>query len=489
MNEHLAGVTILAFGNTSPDVLVNLAEVKASKAVFANSMASSIFVTMFTGGLVCYLSPFRMNAHATVRDILFIMLGVVLIEYVLKQDYKVDIFECMVLVMLYISYLLVNMLDLYMMRRTIKAIEKKIEDLRNQPFSFPRRRKRRMYERQLNEMLNDFEIDVKTKGKRRGERVSGRRSIDPTTTRNIKYDAANSKNVNLFREAWQAVKPINMDEWRRYGIFWRSYLLVKAPVVGVCALFLPLVNHEVDKHGWCKLLNCIQLFTTPSLIFLMGMGYYDRSRNIWYLEIDMTYVPYILPLLPLSLIIFLHSRTDIPPYYHFIFTYLNVAGSMFIIYVCATEIDKIFDLIGTVLDISEDFMGVTLSCACGALGDLVTNAALALQGYEKMAFAATLGGPFFNLLIGTGSTFLGRIYFGLEVEWEEQIGEYGNNCIIFLLLGLSTTLLWSSVLDFRARRSMGIFNILVYALFVLFNVLAENSIVHSYANDIYLEVI
>ncbi|XP_030388111.1 mitochondrial sodium/calcium exchanger protein-like [Scaptodrosophila lebanonensis] len=486
MNEHLAGVTILAFGNTSPDVFANLAEVKGSKAVFANSMASSIFVTMLTGGVVCFLSPFRMNAHATIRDILFIMLGVLVMDYILKSGEGVEISEVIVMGVLYLAYLVVNMLDLYMMRRTIKALEAELQKMVGQPMTPETRRKKKMYENKLNEMKNDADIDVKTEVNE--GRSSTRSSIDPESTRNRKFDPSHPKNDNLLKEALEALKPIDFDEWKSNGVFWRSFLLAKAPIVVMCGLFIPLVDQEADKHGWCKLLNCMQVFTTPVVIVLIGMGYIDRSRTVWHLEVQFEYVPYLLLLAPLSIAMFLHSRTDIPPSYHWVFTYVSVLASMFVLYVTATEIDKIFDLIGTVLDISEHFMGATVNCACGALGDLVTNAALAMQGYEKMAYAATMGGPFFNLLIGTGATFVGRIYYGLHINWHTQLGEYGPNSFVFLLVGLSTTLLWSSVLNFRARRSVGIFNICIYLLYVLFNVLAENDIMHSYANDEFLEL-
>ncbi|XP_030388108.1 mitochondrial sodium/calcium exchanger protein-like [Scaptodrosophila lebanonensis] len=473
MNEHLAGVTILAFGNTSPDVFANLAELKGTRAVFANSMASSLFVTMLTGGVVCFLSPFRMNAHSTVRDILFIMMGVLLMEFLLVDDDEADISECIAMIMLYVLYIGVNMIDLYLMRRSIKTIQIEMEELMYEPETVETQMKWKRYQRNLSEMLND--VDVKE-------------TIDPELTRNAHYDPNNSKNDNLFRDAWHVLKPFKMKEWHESSTVWRSILLAKAPVVVLCGLLIPLTNKEHDKHGWCKLLNCIQVVITPSLIVMVGMGYIDRSCSVWHLELQFAYTPYLIPLFPLAALVFWHSRTDTPPSYHWIFSYISVAGSMFLLYVCATEIDKIFDLIGTVLDISEHFMNATVCCACNCLGDLVTNAVLAMQGYEKMAYAASMGGPFFNILIVTGATFISRIYLGLENKWESQLGEYGLNCLVFLILGLFTTLIWTSVLNFRARRSMGIFNMCIYFLFLLFSTLAENGIIHSYRKDHFISI-
>jgi len=81
MNEHLAGVTLMAFGNSSADLFSNLASVKRHVPVLANSLSSALFVTMITGGLICYITPFKMNAYETVRDILFLVLGTFLMDY------------------------------------------------------------------------------------------------------------------------------------------------------------------------------------------------------------------------------------------------------------------------------------------------------------------------------------------------------------------------------------------------------------------------
>jgi len=71
----------MAFGNSSADLFSNLASVKRHVPVLANSLSSALFVTMITGGLICYITPFKMNAYETVRDILFLVLGTFLMDY------------------------------------------------------------------------------------------------------------------------------------------------------------------------------------------------------------------------------------------------------------------------------------------------------------------------------------------------------------------------------------------------------------------------
>lgn len=48
------------------------------------------------------------------------------------------------------------------------------------------------------------------------------------------------------------------------------------------------------------------------------------------------------------------------------------------------------------MNCSNSFLGCTLLAWGNGIGDLISNAALALHGYQKMAFAACYGGPFFS---------------------------------------------------------------------------------------------
>lgn len=49
-----------------------------------------------------------------------------------------------------------------------------------------------------------------------------------------------------------------------------------------------------------------------------------------------------------------------------------------------------------ILNISEDFIAANIRPLEGALEDMVLNVGLCMQGYERMAFAATIGAPFFS---------------------------------------------------------------------------------------------
>ncbi|XP_030387270.1 mitochondrial sodium/calcium exchanger protein-like isoform X2 [Scaptodrosophila lebanonensis] len=505
MNEHLAGVTLLAFGNTSPDLFANLANIEEEVPVFANSMSTALFVSMFTGGLVCYISPFKMNSHSTIRDLLFFILGISLLEYVMASEGQVTLNECIMLCMVYIFYLMVNMLDLYIMRITMRMMEREIKELRSKPLTREMTRKLNELQRKYDDLNEDETIEIVERtssifvsGKRsqRGKSRAtftfgtpqnrGHDNVNEEATRNVFYNLSHGKNIRLFEEFFESIKPIDCSEWRNHNMFMKAFYLAKAPVVFLCAIYIPLVDYEIDKHGWSKLLNCLHIVLNPALTLMVGGAMFvDRKENVWwYTNLKLKYAQYsFIVTIPLALIVFFHSRTDVPPRYHIVFTIMNLTGSMFIIFICATEIDLVLEVVGNILDIPEDFMGVTVNAVAGALGDLVANSSMAMQGYEKMAYAAAIGGPFFTVLMATGAVLAAKIMSGMEATMDEQIGDYGENAYIFLNLGLFSALLWTSTLNFFARRSTGIFSMGIYGLYIFFAILIEQNIIHSYSRD------
>ena len=124
--------------------------------------------------------------------------------------------------------------------------------------------------------------------------------------------------------------------------------------------------------------------------------------------------------IPLALLAFWRSRTDAAPRFHVVcsrasdsdddnddvkgfwklflqgIAFLSAFGAMFAIYSCASETVQILYVMGLVMDCSNSFLGTTLLAWGNGVGDLLSNAALAIHGHQKMAFAACLGGPFFS---------------------------------------------------------------------------------------------
>ncbi|XP_070065003.1 mitochondrial sodium/calcium exchanger protein-like [Drosophila virilis] len=339
MNEHLAGVTIMALGNTLPDLFANMWAIYDDTAVFANCLSSALFVTMFTGGLVCYISPFRMSAYDTVRDLLFFMFGVMLLEYIIITEESVTIAECILMMTVYVIYLIVNVIDVYIIKRNLK------------------------FEYRVFCELGPENMNYKVGN----ERVT----IEMEANRHITYRRAPSKNHRLFREFFSAILLIKLNEWRQATMLLRAFYIARAPVVFLSVLYIPLVDYELKKNGWSKLLNCIQIFLNPAFTITMGKAMVFRDRSmLWYYNIpyDFKYGLYSLVVtVPIAIVVFFHSNTSAPTPYHWMFTIMKLTGSMILTFQCLTEKSLITDVLGHMLKVSADFMGATVKFIANSL--------------------------------------------------------------------------------------------------------------------------
>ncbi|XP_064554243.1 putative sodium/calcium exchanger 7 isoform X2 [Drosophila montana] len=476
MNEHLAGVTILAVGNTLPDLFANLLAIKEKNVpIFANSIAVALFVVMFVGGLVCYISPFEMNPYNTVRDLLFFILGLQLVEFMFITGGHVTMSESVVLIVVYLLYLIVNVLDLYLMRIAMQSIKREIDKLNEEEQTPGVEAKHKLLLQKYNFLARDDRVELLHR------RSNLRSSVkDPTftymTRRMSSHSRINlkdksdvlvfvqSRNRHLFKEFFLALNPFHKEDWRKANVFIRAFLIARAPVAVLCAIYIPLVDYELEKNGWTK-----------ALVFR------DKSK-LWYRNIadDVKYGLYSLAVtVPIAIVVFFHSKPSAPPSYHWIFTIMNLTGSIFLMFQCVAEISLITEVIGNLMKVPSDFMGATTLAVASGLADLVTTVSMALQGYQRMAYAAVIGGPFFSIILGTASAILGTIFSDATPDLT-MIGVYGENALIMLRLGLLATLLWTSVLNYNARRSVGVFSMAIYCLFLLFAVLIKEGIIHSY---------
>ncbi|TDG38078.1 hypothetical protein AWZ03_015500, partial [Drosophila navojoa] len=97
--------------------------------------------------------------------------------------------------------------------------------------------------------------------------------------------------------------------------------------------------------------------------------------------------------IPLAIAVLIHSRTDKPPAYHIIFAILGFTMTVLILTICFTEMEVLFAIIGLSFDLSEDYVSISMRVLAASLSDVVVNTSLAKQGYERMAFAATIAHP------------------------------------------------------------------------------------------------
>ncbi|XP_044251937.2 mitochondrial sodium/calcium exchanger protein isoform X1 [Drosophila takahashii] len=509
MNEYLAGVTLLAFGNCSPEIIANFMPVRADAPLFTIAVGNALAIILLAGGTVCFLRPFKMNGHCILRDLLFLLLGVEVLRYVMiTRQGAVVLGEAIVLFLIYVLYVAVNVADVVILRFYMKKLRKEVDYLGN--LTPPPTKELREKLRRLASMEEEDDIGINDTTKYRRSRDSGTHFSDTTSSgyfvtprpekrsENVDYEAnrtnlhnaENPKNLLLFTEFLQSLNPIDGEAWQLGGSCNRLYLIVRCPLVFVLLLFIPVVDYEKDKHGWSKLLNCTQIVTNPFVVITLVHSAITSVYHTWYITLDISFSMWSPCLtVPLAIVIFWHSRTDVPPFYHHLFIILTFFSSMVTLWVTVTELEVLSEIVGIVFDLSETFMAVTFEAVSNATPDIIANSQLAMQGYGRMAFAAIIGGPVFAVLVTMSVAFIfnHRVREAGANSW--VYGDLGQNCYIFLVITIVTTLWWSVTFDFYARRSAGVFLWLIYFLFLIYAVFVEWEVVHAFSRDEYIDPI
>lgn len=134
--------------------------------------------------------------------------------------------------------------------------------------------------------------------------------------------------------------------------------------------------------------------------------------------------------------------------------------------------------VGKEMGIPSEFLGLTVLAWGNSIGDCITDTALARQGRGLMALSGCYGGPLFNMVAGLGIALLlngiegGKVSF--TAEGEGEIGslmdaDYAVQSLLisvvflYLVLGSSAVLLHCQ--GYELSSSVGIYLIVVYVAY------------------------
>ncbi|KAH8316420.1 hypothetical protein KR067_007573 [Drosophila pandora] len=503
MNEYLAGITFLAFGNSCPDILANLMPVRAEAPIFTIAVGNALAIILMSGGTVCFLKPFRMNGHCVIRDLLFLLLGVEIVRYFMVKGGVVTKWNSIVLVAVYVVYVVVNVIDVILMRRQIKKLRQELEEMQRDSLTLNKEYFKKMILLRSMEEDDDIRIHDTSDRLSLGRRISDLTNtgffvtpkpedrpepVDYEATRTNLHNRENPKNLMLFREFLDSLNPIDREKWKLGGKCRRAFLVIRSPIVFALLLFIPLVDYEKDKHGWSKLLNCIQIVTNPFVVITLVHSSIMSQYTGWYISLDYSismWSPAVT--VPLAVVVFLHARTDVPPVYHLVFILLTFCSSVVTIWISVAELECLMDIVALVFNLSENFMSVTIGAISNATPDIIANSHLAMQGYGRMAFAAIIGGPVFAVVISLSVAFLFNNRLRQEDTAAWVYGEHGENCYIFLVIAIMTTLWWSITFNFQGRRSAGVYLWTIFIIFIIYATCVEWELVHDFSKDVFFK--
>jgi sodium/potassium/calcium exchanger 6 len=118
LDENVAGITFLAFGNASPDVFSTFSAMRADSGSLAigELLGAASFIVSVVAGSMCIIKPFRVDRVPFLRDVGFFTVSVIVLLIILR-DGQIRAAECALLVAMYVCYAMVVVVGSWWERR------------------------------------------------------------------------------------------------------------------------------------------------------------------------------------------------------------------------------------------------------------------------------------------------------------------------------------------------------------------------------------
>lgn len=129
LDENVAGVTLLAFGNGSPDVFSTFSAMHANSGSLAvgELLGAATFIVSCVVGSMCIIKPFQVHRAPFLRDAGFFTLAVGLVLVIL-WDGRIERWEAGTLIALYVGYVLLVIIGTWWEKRKERLRLKELQN-------------------------------------------------------------------------------------------------------------------------------------------------------------------------------------------------------------------------------------------------------------------------------------------------------------------------------------------------------------------------
>ncbi|WEJ94377.1 hypothetical protein PSN45_001861 [Yamadazyma tenuis] len=496
LSDSLAGLTLVAMGNSSPDILSNYKAMSLGHADLAVSelIGACFFVTSVVIGTISILRPFRLPKTLFTRDSSFLILVIVVIVSALLSG-SLTVFTCILLIGCYLVYVGYVVITHSIAKKRILA---RARDLRIRSAYLP-----------------DSHIAVRTEDEDEEEEAYG---VEPTLMHLPSIEELNLSNID--DEIYQTELSNEIDQVRfnladdvdlsgSYGMKQLIHELLhhrkhQAPIqlqidrgLGITMtdnsaisgersvdnqyLFSDFLSPEqsflsklVDlSEVPTSMLGKIQFFTTfPFRAVINLTTPVAILDDIDIIEPDFFRIACILVFvnmnlwpsalsgglfvnLPFTLIIvsaLVRFKLKI------IYAVVGFLSSVMWVSIFATEIINILKTFSIVYQVSDVILGFTAFALGNSIGDFISNFVIAKLGMPLMAFSACFGSPILSL---TSMGISGLVIIGASDSSSKsfiQKGAYiinSSRSLVVLALGLINNMM---LIFFLSRKFNGYMN-------------------------------
>ncbi|KAF0697620.1 Aste57867_11710 [Aphanomyces stellatus] len=429
----LAGVTLLSFGNSSPDVFSNIAAVASAspKIGIALLLGGGLFVTTVVVAAVGLVAPRHtpLDPLSFVRDIGFYCLGLLYLYAVVTHE-VVNVIHAVCFLAIYLLYIgVVVAVQTYRKSTPHETLD---GDVINGPPSTihlaqpasPTRagslsRKRSMDSSFILQVMPDDMQSTSSvaKGAFAARRLSHRCSTEITPLLLTRSAPA----LGALRPSFiQAIlsSPAGAQMWTRSYVppAKEADVVLAAPrhpLLAFCRLAwspfhlaLTLARRAtiplLDPDSWHKDLASVNPLC--SVLFVVS------TRFGWSSAVDMSCWLALVAVVGGGggVFVLTSSSPVAPPTGWHRVPYLLLAFAMSLVWIMtiAQELVAVLDVLGDMLSISQPVLGVTVLAWGNSIGDLVANVSIARDGFPSMALAGCFASPMFALLVGVGLAWM-----------------------------------------------------------------------------------
>ncbi|KAG8195085.1 hypothetical protein JTE90_029664 [Oedothorax gibbosus] len=520
LSQNVAGVTLLAFGNGSPDIFSSVAGLQKASAelAIASLVGAGMFVTTVVAGSVFLTRNFTLMIRPFLRDLSFyiVAIGWTLALFFAGKSY---LYHGIGFVALYLVYIIVVLGSRYIyvnrqkQREKENASEKKkkeekkkeeankkdnvpsitIDGLQvptfdvvtydNDPEATAVVLKafyfggfewvdegRRMSRGQINlEERRRSMIAIRKNSIFATEGSVSCHSIQSNGMSSTEKLAPEIVDRGEFFDLLIQVCPINLEKWSKLKWWKKVIVILKSPSILVMRLTVPVLDNSQEDFNWNRLLICVQCVTGPLFVSLVSEYAFYMVGGVLPVFVLLAAV-----CITCAVIVFCTSERFIPPVYHYLFAYLGFAVAVTWIYALANEIVALLQVFGVIFDLSDAILGLTILAWGNSISDFLSNIAVARKDFPRMAISACFGGPLLALLLGLGIPCIIEIIKG-RVPAAQPLKLSAEFVFLFVAIGIGLLMTASLMIvwKFHTRRAYGVFLIALYVAFVTLSLIEE----------------
>ncbi|KAL6450909.1 Slc8b1 Mitochondrial sodium/calcium exchanger protein [Candida maltosa Xu316] len=459
--DTLAGLTLLAFGNSAPDVFGTYHAIKLDSLALAISelIGASLFIMTVVVGTIAIIQPFEVPKELFIRDCMMYFAVFILVVMSLLIG-KLVTTICILLVLCYVGYVGIAIYSHSQKKAKIKRM------LRDQ-------RSRGQFSNDDSSMVNVDDIDevyldgiasLPTIDDLNLEQISDinagsigtfglkmllndlsqhskmKGSIQLSNERTLSVDQGSETEENEiitvddFDNVFLRMLFPQLSNWRESGIYDKIYVAITLPIQFVLRITTPVRDDSTISEINNDIYNLTYDDFTPTATFNYSqdkklvliqsfLGTLFLSRSLLEPSWTSFFMSLFAPSLISASVNYIYPNHFSDPQFISNIKIINYSASFFgfILAICwvsfiSDEIINILHIVSTVYNLSEDILGLTIFALGNSIGDFISNYTIATMGKPIMAFSACFGGPLLALCSAGFSGLVLQSNYSMELS-------------------------------------------------------------------------